>query len=105
MKLPYVDFLNKMHFFYLQQTFNEGPFRPTCTKCLESMQTMAKDLNKLDKKDHDLQDRYDDHKARWDRLVTMMDGVCLELKQLPERWKDYNQRYITKKLVKLPFIN
>ncbi|KAK3089398.1 hypothetical protein FSP39_003323 [Pinctada imbricata] len=75
-----------------KQTFNEGQFRPTCIKCLESMQTMAREVNKQDKKDNELQDRYEDHKNRWDSLVSAMDSICTDLKQLPERWKDYNQR-------------
>lgn len=56
------------------------------------MQKLALDLNQLDPKDHSLQDRYEDHKSRWDKLVSIMDSICVELKQLPERWKDYNQK-------------
>lgn len=57
------------------------------------MQKLAENVNKLEPKDHSLEDRYEDHKARWEKLLSSMDNICLELKQLPERWKDYNQKY------------
>ena len=57
------------------------------------MQKLSADVNKLDQNDHSLQDRYEDHKIQWEKLLSMMDSICLELKQLPERWKDYNQKY------------
>lgn len=58
------------------------------------MEGLSKDLKQLDKNDHSLQDRYDDHLDRWRKLNTGMDTIHLQLKQLPERWKEYNQKYV-----------
>jgi nesprin-1 len=56
------------------------------------MEGLSKDLKQLDKNDHSLQDRYDDHLDRWRKLNNGMDSIHLQLKQLPERWKEYNQK-------------
>lgn len=56
------------------------------------MQKLAENVNQLEPKDHSLEDRYEDHRARWEKLLSSMDNICLDLKQLPERWKDYNQK-------------
>lgn len=56
------------------------------------MQKLAENVNQLEPKDHSLEDRYEDHRASWEKLLSSMDNICLDLKQLPERWKDYNQK-------------
>ena len=61
-----------------------------CTKCLESMESFTKDLADLS-----LQDRYDHHLDRWKKLKTVIDNIHQQLKQLPERWKEYNHKLVS----------
>ena len=57
------------------------------------MKDYATQLNKLDRADGSLQRRYQEHLDRWNRLNGFADKLHLQLKQLPERWKDYNQKW------------
>ena len=75
--------------------FHQGDFQKTCLKCLDSMDNLSKDLVKHDSRDNSLRDQYDQHIERWNRLKEAMDATLLSLKQLPERWKEYNARYIS----------
>ena len=79
-------------FLPVQQFFQQGVFRTTCEKCLEQMKDYAAHLNKLDRADGSLQKRYQEHLDRWNRLNGFADKLHVQLKQLPERWKDYNQK-------------
>lgn len=79
---------------YLQQMFHQGDFQKTCLKCLDSMDTLSKELVKHDSRDNSLRDQYDQNVERWNRLKEAMDATLLSLKQLPERWKEYNARYV-----------
>lgn len=72
--------------------FHESQFRSTCTKFLETMQTIAIKLLEYEKDETSLQEGYEEHEERWQRLLATMDTLHLGLKQLPERWKDYNQK-------------
>ncbi|XP_025103982.1 nesprin-1-like isoform X4 [Pomacea canaliculata] len=75
-----------------RQFFQQGPFKTTCEKCLEQMKDYANQLLNLDKTDRFLQKRYEEHLDRWNRLTAFSDKLHLQLKQLPERWKEYNQK-------------
>nr|KAG5692778.1 hypothetical protein BaRGS_009394 [Batillaria attramentaria] len=75
-----------------RQFFHQGPFRSTCEKCLEQMKDYAAQLTKHDRADGSLQKRYQEHLDRWNKLNGFADKLHLQLKQLPERWKDYNQK-------------
>ncbi|KAL5008450.1 hypothetical protein ScPMuIL_014031 [Solemya velum] len=75
-----------------RQMFHESQFRSTCTKFLETMQTIAIKLLEYEKDETSLQEGYEEHEERWQRLLATMDTLHLGLKQLPERWKDYNQK-------------
>ena len=56
------------------------------------MKDLADQLIKLDGGDDSLEDRYQEHLDRWNRLTSLADKLHLDLKQLPERWKDYSQK-------------
>ncbi|XP_076463750.1 muscle-specific protein 300 kDa-like isoform X7 [Babylonia areolata] len=75
-----------------KQFFEQGVFRSTCEKCLEQMNNYSTQLGKLDPSDNSLEERYQEHLDRWNRLTGWADRLQTDLKQLPERWKDYNQK-------------
>ncbi|KAK7104412.1 hypothetical protein V1264_019133 [Littorina saxatilis] len=75
-----------------KQFFQQGVFRTTCEKCLEQMKGYSVQLNTMDRADGSLQRRYQQCLDRWNRLSGFSDKLHLQLKQLPERWKDYNQK-------------
>lgn len=56
------------------------------------MKKSVDELQKKDRKDTSLHDRYDEHEARWKKLTAVMDNIHLELKQLPERWKEHHAK-------------
>lgn len=56
------------------------------------MKDYTNQLLNLDKTDRFLQKRYEEHLDRWNRLTAFSDKLHLQLKQLPERWKEYNQK-------------
>jgi nesprin-1 len=74
------------------QQFFQGAFKTQCEKCLEEMQVLATNLNKVDRADGSLQKRYQEALDRWNRLQDFSEKLHLQLKQLPERWKEYNQK-------------
>ncbi|KAL8590280.1 hypothetical protein ACOMHN_006396 [Nucella lapillus] len=75
-----------------RQFFEQGTFRSTCEKSLEQMKDYASQLSGLDPSDDSLEERYQQQLDRWKRLMGLADKLQLDLKQLPERWKDYNQK-------------
>lgn len=72
--------------------FHQGDFQKTCTRCLETMDNQSKELVRLDSQDNTLRDQYMIHRDRWNKLKEAMDATLLSLKQLPERWKEYNSK-------------
>lgn len=72
--------------------FHQGDFQKTCVKCLETMDALSKDLLKHEARDNSLRDQYAIHRDRWNKLKEAMDATLLALKQLPERWKEYNAK-------------
>lgn len=84
----------RLYYFSLpfQQMFHQGDFQKTCVKCLEAMDTLSKDLLRHEARDNSLRDQYTIHQDRWNKLKEAIDGTLLSLKQLPERWKEYNAK-------------
>ena len=80
--------------FIFQQMFHQGDFQKNCLKCLEGMDNLSKDLVRHDRGDNSLRDQYEGHLERWNRLKDAMEATLLSLKQLPERWKEYNVKYV-----------
>ena len=74
--------------------FHQGDFQKTCVKCLESMDNLSKDLLRQDSRDSSLREQYEIHRDRWARLKDAIDSTLLSLKQLPERWKEYNAKLV-----------
>ena len=79
---------------FFQQMFHQGDFQKNCLKCLEGMDNLSKDLVRHDRGDNSLRDQYEGHLERWNRLKDAMEATLLSLKQLPERWKEYNVKYV-----------
>ena len=58
------------------------------------MRIVAKQLLKYDKSDTSLQEAVDEYTKRWQVLTSDIDRVRVELEQVPERWRAYNQRCV-----------
>ena len=58
------------------------------------MRIVAKQLLKYDKSDTSLQEAVDEYTKRWQVLTSDIERVRVELEQVPERWRAYNQRYV-----------
>ena len=56
------------------------------------MDDLSKKLLKHNAEDKSLSRRYEEHAERWQRLRSVADSTHEQLKQLPERWKEYNAK-------------
>ncbi|XP_041351119.1 nesprin-1-like [Gigantopelta aegis] len=75
-----------------RQLFQDGQIVQTCEKCLGSMEQVSKKLLHHNAEDKSLLRRYEEHLERWQRLRSVADSTHEQLKQLPERWKEYNSK-------------
>ncbi|KAL3874933.1 hypothetical protein ACJMK2_037885 [Sinanodonta woodiana] len=75
-----------------RQMFHDGDFQKTIAKSLDTMGDLCNQLAQHDKRDHSLRELYQEHMERWKKLKTALDATLLGLKQLPERWKEYNAK-------------
>ncbi|GFO48198.1 nesprin-1, partial [Plakobranchus ocellatus] len=75
-----------------RQMFQEGNLVGQCEQWLNNMDNLAQQLLKLSKDERSLEQRHRNHLERWQKLKLIMSDTHLQLKQLPERWKDYHQR-------------
>ena len=74
--------------------FQDGGFASQCEQLLDQMNKLAQQLLKLSQKERSLQERHEDHRERYEKLKLIVADTHLQLKQLPERWKDYHQKYV-----------
>ncbi|ESO86156.1 hypothetical protein LOTGIDRAFT_167389 [Lottia gigantea] len=75
-----------------KQIFQDGQLMPTMEKYLESMGEKGNMLMKLTKTDSTLVDRHKDYVDQYNKLQSYVGNIHLQLKQLPERWKEYHNR-------------
>uniref|UniRef100_A0A2C9KCB0 Calponin-homology (CH) domain-containing protein n=1 Tax=Biomphalaria glabrata TaxID=6526 RepID=A0A2C9KCB0_BIOGL len=75
-----------------KQIFQEGNLVSSCEQWLDNMKTIAQQLLKLSTVEKSLDQRYNNHLERWKKLRMIADDTFLQLKQLPERWKEYHQK-------------
>ncbi|XP_035824390.1 nesprin-1 [Aplysia californica] len=75
-----------------RQMFQEGGFAASCEQLLEQMKGLSQGLLKLSRDERSLEQRYKNHQDRWDKLRLIVEDTHLQLKQLPERWRDYHQK-------------
>lgn len=72
--------------------FVEGNLVPSCEERLDEMKNLAWHLLRLSRDEQSLDQRYRNHLDRWKKLKMIADDIHLQLKQLPERWNEYNQK-------------
>ncbi|KAH9507324.1 hypothetical protein Btru_056910, partial [Bulinus truncatus] len=75
-----------------KQMFQDGSLVSSCEQYLDNMKTIAEQLLKLSSVEKSLDQRYWNHLERWKKLRMIADDTFLQLKQLPERWKEYHQK-------------
>ncbi|CAL1544282.1 unnamed protein product [Lymnaea stagnalis] len=75
-----------------KQMFEEGNLVSSCEQWLENMRTISQQLLKLSADEQSLDQRYRNHLERWKKLKMISQDTHLQLKQLPERWKEYHQK-------------
>ena len=74
------------------QHFFQGHFFAQCQTYLDQMKGFANRLLTVDSTDDRLKMRYDDNLDRWNHLKMSAAKLERELLQIPERWKDYNEK-------------
>ncbi|GFR90227.1 nesprin-1, partial [Elysia marginata] len=75
--------------------FQEGNLVSQCEQWLKDMNSLAQQLLSLSRDEKSLEQRHANHLERWNKLKLIMSDTHLQLKQLPERWRDYHQRMDT----------
>lgn len=75
----------------LQVIFEESGLVATCLDSLESMRQTG-DALQAHNGDQTLYTRYEDHLAHWRRLELAIANLHMQLQQVPERWREYNNR-------------
>ncbi|BFZ08024.1 hypothetical protein BsWGS_11063 [Bradybaena similaris] len=75
-----------------KQMFHEGNLVPSCEQWLADMKFLAQHLLKLSKDEQSLEQRHWNHLQRWKKLRAIANDIFVELKQLPERWKEYHEK-------------
>ncbi|GFR66525.1 nesprin-1, partial [Elysia marginata] len=78
-----------------RQMFQEGNLVSQCEQWLKDMNSLAQQLLSLSGDEKSLEQRHANHLERWNKLKLIMSDTHLQLKQLPERWRDYHQRMDT----------
>lgn len=75
-----------------QQVFVDGKLTSRVEACFKRMRLVAKQLSNYDKTDTSLQEAVDVYTKRWQVLLAELDHMLVQLEQVPERWRAYNQR-------------
>ncbi|KAK6181528.1 hypothetical protein SNE40_009363 [Patella caerulea] len=75
-----------------KQIFQDGQLIPQMKKNLDVMEEKSNMLLKLTKNDTSLQEKHRTYVDQFNKLQKYVDNTHLQLKQLPERWKEYHTR-------------
>ena len=66
----------------------------TCQQCLEQMNNAADNLLAIDRNNTTLKDACVVATERWNAVKQDIDNLRMQLEEIPERWQEYNRRYV-----------
>ena len=75
-----------------QVIFEESGLARTCHQCLEEMARVAQRVLAQTPDDRSLEQAHSEHADRWHRLKLEIEDLRMNLEEVPEKWRQYNQR-------------
>ena len=70
----------------------------TCQQCLEQMYQATDKLKNIDSNNTTLKDACLIYTKKWNAVKQDIDNLRMQLEEIPERWQEYNKRYVDKEL-------
>jgi nesprin-1 len=79
--------------------FEEGGVEATCEETLAQMQAVAQEHLAYTQDDHGLVDAHEQYTHKWKACQRRIHNLHRQLEEVPEKWREYNQRYCSQDTV------